>query len=141
MKISEDIIWTFELACLAKRRLRIPTSLYVQRLNDDSMTRRIRSPKEELIFWINPLINGADCLEQFMNGLEFFKQNPLKRLQVINLFMSIHFKHVEQALKRLEPPEVYEIFLREFSKSSQPALISYLLVMTNLYRNELKALT
>lgn len=141
MKISEDIIWTFELACLAKRRLRIPTPLYVQRLNEDSMTRRIRSPKEELIFWINPLINGADCLEQFMNRPGFFKQNPLKRLQVINLFANIHFKHVEQALKRLEPPEVYEIFLQEFSKSSQPTLISYLLVMTNLYKNELKALT
>ncbi len=143
MRISEDIIWTFELACLAERRLRIPNPLYVQRVNGGSMTRRVRSPEQELIFWSNPLIHGLECLEEFMSGLEFFKRKPFVRLQVLNLFASIHFDHVSAALKELDSTAVYEIFLREFAAadSTQPALIAYLLVMTNLYRNELKSLT
>ena len=75
-----------------------------------------------------------------MRGLDFFKQNPAVRLQVLNFFMLMQIDNMSDALKESEPQEVYEIFLREFSKagSTQPALISYLLVMNNLYRNELR---
>ena len=139
MRISEDIIWTFKLVCLSKKWLHVPTPLYVQRTNETSMTRRARSPEQELIFWINPLINGLEELDEFMSTIDFFKQNPKIRLQVLNLFASIHFQHVSEALNVLEPQEIYEIFLREFEKagSSQPALTAYLLLTTNLYRNEL----
>ena len=139
IKTSEDIIWTFKIICTAKRFLRLPMAFYANRSNETSMTRLQRSPEQELIFWSNPLITGLECLEEFMSGLEYFQENPMAHLQVLNLFASIHFQHVSKALNVLEPQEVYEIFLREFAAagSSQPALIAYLLVMNNLYRNEL----
>ena len=139
MKTSEDIIWTFKIICTAKRFLRLPMAFYANRSNENSITRRTRSPEEESIFWLNPLITGLECLKEFMSGLEYFQENPMAHLQVLNLFASIHFQHMSETLKALEPQEVYEIFLREFTAagSSQPALIAYLLTMTNLYRNEL----
>ncbi|MBR4151463.1 MAG: glycosyltransferase [Selenomonadaceae bacterium] len=139
MRISEDIFWTFKLVCLAKRFLYIPTPLYVQRSNETSMTRSNRSAEQDLIFWINPLLQGVEHFDEFMNTIDFFYQNPGIRLQVLNLFVNIHFQHMFKAFNELEPQAVYEIFLREFSKagSTQPALISYLLVTNNLYRNEL----
>ena len=90
-------------------------------------------------FRTSPLINGLEFLDEFMRGLEFFKQNPVVRLQVLNFFALMQFDNMSEATKALEPQEVYEIFLREFSMagSSQPALTAYLLVMNNLYRNEL----
>ncbi|MBR0061633.1 MAG: glycosyltransferase family 2 protein, partial [Selenomonadaceae bacterium] len=88
MRISEDIIWTFKLLCLSKRGLRVPNPLYVQRSNETSMTRLQRSPEEELIFWSNPLITGLECLEEFMSGLEYFQENLMEHLQVLNLFAS-----------------------------------------------------
>ena len=140
MKISEDGSWTFEIICLAKKILRVPTPLYIWRSNEGSMTRRNRSPEQMLTFWISPLINGLDFLERFMSGIEFFKQNSDIRLRVLDFFANIHFQRMTQAVNVLESTKAYEIFLREFSKagSSQPALISYLLVMNNIYRNELK---
>ena len=139
IKISEDIIWTFKVVCTAKRFLRLPQALYIWRSNETSMTRRTRSPEEELIFWMNPLITGLDCLEEFMAEIEFFKLNPTYRFAVLKFFATIQFDFMAEAIKALEPQEVYEIFLREFAAagSSQPALISYLLTMNNLYRNEL----
>ncbi len=75
-----------------------------------------------------------------MNKKDFFKKNPGVRLQVLNFFTLMQFDNMSEAMKELEPQKIYEIFLEEFSKasSSQPALISYLLVMNNLYRNELR---
>jgi len=138
MRTSEDGSWTLEIICLAKKFLRVPNPLYIWRSNENSITRSNRSPEQDLIFWINPLINGLEYLENFMNGLEFFKQNSAVRLEVLELFATIHFQHMKSAIETLEPQKVYEIFLREFSKegSTQPALISYLLVINNLFRNE-----
>ena len=140
MTIADDVIWTLKLLCLAKKILIVPTPLYVHRKNTESIMERKRLPEEMIIFRTSPLINGLDILDEFMRGLDFFKQNPAVRLQVLNFFMLMQIDNMSDALKESEPQEVYEIFLREFSKagSTQPALISYLLVMNNLYRNELR---
>ncbi len=124
---------------MAKNFLRVPTPFYVQRTNEISMTRRNRSLKDEIIFWTNPLLGGVEGLSEFISRFEFFSDKPELRLQVLNLFVTIQFNHMVEALKALSPEEVYEIFLREFKAagSSQPALISYLPVMNNFYRNEL----
>ena len=139
IKPAEDIIWTIKLLCLAKKILRVPSPLYVYRLNTDSVTRKKRTPEQELIFWTKPLLHGVEILNDFMNRFELFNQKNNLRLRVLNFFAKIQFDFMANVFKNLEPQEAYEIFLREFSRagSSQPALIAYLLVMNNLYRNEL----
>ena len=140
MTIADDVIQTFEIVCLAKKILRVPIPLYVWRTNSSSWYRRKRSPEQMIKFRASPLINGLDCLDKFMSDLDFFKKNSVVRLQVLNFFALMQLNNMAEALKELDSTEVYEIFLQEFSKagSSQPALISYLLVMNNLYRNELR---
>lgn len=139
MTIADDVIWTLKILCLAKKILRIPAPIYVHRENTSSIMLKKRSPEQMIKFRTSPLINGLEFLDEFMRGLEFFKQNPVVRLQVLNFFALMQFDNMSEATKALEPQEVYEIFLREFSMagSSQPALTAYLLVMNNLYRNEL----
>ena len=101
--------------------------------------RRTQTPKQMIIFRTNPLINGIDYLEEFMRGQEFFRENPLFKLKVLDFFACINLGNMTEAAKYLTPIEFYEIILHEFSKagSTQPALIAYLLVMNNIYRNEL----
>ena len=139
MTIADDVVHTFKIICLAENFLRIPTPLYFHRENKSSIMLQKRSLEQMILFRTSPLVTGLESLDEFMNGLEFFKQNPLVRLQVLNFFALMQFNNMSEAFKALEPQEAYEIILREFSKagSSQPALITYLLVMNNLYRNEL----
>ena len=139
MTIAEDVIWTLELTCLAKNFLRISEPLYVYRENKSSIMRRTQTPKQMIIFRTNPLIKGIDYLEEFMRGQEFFRENPMLKLKILDFFACINLGNITEAMKYLNPIEAYEVILREFSKaeSTQPALISYLLVMNNLYRNEL----
>ena len=139
LRISEDFVHTFKSLFLSKKWLRVPTPLYVQRKNTSSMTRKDRLPESEINFWVNPIITGLDILDEFMRGIDFFKTNSAIRLQILNFFMVVQINNMRKALNKFEPAELYEIFQREFLKagSTQPALISYLLVMNNLYRNEL----
>ena len=140
MKISEDLTWTIELAFVAKRLLRVPPPLYLNRANERSMIHRKRTPQQTITFWTSPLINGFEVLDGFMRRIDYFAENPRERLRVLHFFGTLHFNMMEEAFKSLDSPEVYEIFMREFSAagSSQPALISYLLFISTIYRNELK---
>ena len=142
MTIAEDVVHTFKLICLAENFLRIPTPLYIHRENESSMMLRGRSPEQMVQFRTSPLITGLESLDEFMSGLEFFKQNPVVRLQVLNFFALMQFDNMKDAFNSFEPQDVYEIILREFSKagSTQPALIAYSLVMNVIYRNALSKL-
>ena len=139
MTISEDLIWTFEIICHAENFLRVPETLYVYRQNNISMIGRKRTPADEIKFWMNPLINGLDVLDEFMNGFELFNQANNLRVRVLNFFAETQFDFMAETFKALDANEVYKIFLREFSSAKSPnaALIAYLLVKTNLYRNGL----
>lgn len=139
MTIAEDVIWTFELIYLAKVYLRMPQPLYIYRDNNRSIMRKGRSPEQILNFRIDPMITGIDYLNNFMQRHNLLKENPELCFQVLNFFAEANLKDMANATQYLNPVEAYEIFLREFSKagSSQPALIAYLFVMNNLYRNEL----
>lgn len=143
MKIAEDVCWTFKVICLAKNFLQIPTPLCIIRENASSVTRTRRTPEQMIKLRTSPLITGLDYLDEFMREIKFFKENPVVRLQVLNFFALMQFDNMAEALNEKDAPEIYEIFLREFSEagSSQPALISHLLLMTNLYRNKLHPLT
>ena len=139
MRTSEDILWTLKLLCFAKKILRIPEPLYVNRQHGESITRIKRADKQMLQLWTSPLLNGMDLFCEFMSRTDFFKGKFKLQLRLLNLFAVTHLTQMQDATKTLPQEELYEIFLREFVKagSSQPALISYLLTMNNLYRNEL----
>ena len=138
MKVSDDLIWTFELICLAKKILRVPFALYVYRTNTQSVMRRKRPPEQELRHWTNPLTTGIDRLNEFMNRLDIFNGRNNLRLYVLNFFAKIQFDFMAAAFKGLERHEAYKIFFEEFAASNDDhaALIAYLLTMNNIYRNE-----
>ena len=136
MRISEDVLWTIELVCLAERWLCIPERLYIYRTSDDSMTRSKRTPAQEIKFWLDPLINGLDYLEKFMDKLEFFAQNPNYRFDVTNFFVKMQIAGMLGALEKLNRYELYEILHSEFSDSKHAALISNLIITLNYYRSK-----
>ena len=140
IRISEDIVWTFKIVCLAKKILHVPNILYIYRNTDTSMVRRARELDDEIKFWLSPLISGVDCLNDFMDGIDLFNHPNNLRLRVLNFFANVQFDFMAKAFKQLDRHEVYKIFVDELRKSDgdHSALIAYLLVMTNIYRGEPK---
>ena len=132
LKPSQDVIWSIKWLCAARKILRIQTPLYIYRTSGDSVTGKKRSPEQALSFWLKPLTEGLKILEEFMEGEDFFKQNPSVRLKLLNFYASISLDYMTDLIKTMEPATIYEIFKRE-----QPTLTAYLLLMINLYRNGL----
>lgn len=110
VKIGEDTLWTIQVICLAKNLLRVPNRLYIYRSVKNSWSRAARSPEDEIKFWLDPLVNGLDFLDEFMDGIIFFTQNPHCRFEVTNFFVKMQGARRLGAFKKLEPEELYKIF-------------------------------
>ena len=136
-KISDDVVWMLEMIFSAERWLRVDVPLYVQRVAPESLTRQDRSPEQDIVFHMSPLVGGVEALDEFMREKKFFKENPSRRLELLNFFVRSRLHKMSDAAKKISPLEAYEIFLREFSKAGNvhSALVAYLM-MTTLFRNE-----
>ena len=135
VKISEDVLWTFKVICLAENFLRVPNQLYVYRSVENSCSRVKRELADEIKFWLDPLIKGLDYLDDFMDELNFFAQNPNYRFEVTNFFVKMQVAGMLGALKNLNRYELYEVIHREFD-GKHAALIANLFVVMNFYRDK-----
>ena len=138
-KTSEDGVWTFQILCAARKLLHIHESFYVVRFNKNSITRSNRSPEDWVSLHAGSMIKNVDALAEFMSGLEFFKLNPATRLRILDYFISKHLGQISLVKDKLNSVELYEVFLREFSKPENfsPAVNAYLLLIAKSYRDEL----
>lgn len=135
VKISEDVLWSFKIVCLAENLLRIPNQLYICRSRINSWSRIKRNPQDEIKFWLNPLVKGLNYLDDFM-ARDFFNQNPNLRFDVTNFFVKMQLAGMLNALKNLNCYQIYEIINEAFSDSKYAPLIANLFVVMNFYRDK-----
>ena len=138
-KTSEDGVWTFQILCAAKKLLHIYEPFYVVRFNKNSITRSNRSLEDWVSLHVGSMIKNVDALAEFMNWHEFFQKNPATRLKILDYFISKHLRQISLVKDKLNSVELYEVFLREFSKPENfsPAVNAYLLLIVKSYRDEL----
>ena len=136
VKISEDVLWSFKVICSAENFLRVPNRLYVWRSVENSLSRIKREPADKIKFWLNPLVEGLNYLDDFMDELDFFNQNPDCRFEVTNFFVKMQIAGMLGALKNLKHYELYKIIRNEFASSKHAALIANLFLFMNYYRNK-----
>ena len=135
MRTSDDFVWTVKVLCAAKKILRIPLKLYIYREVENSVTRRKNhSAEENMHFWSGSFIDGVTYLSEFMTAFEL---QPEARLLVLSVFANVHLGQMAAAYRNLQPHEICEIFLREFSRleTLRPDVAAYLLLLVNIFRN------
>ena len=135
VKISEDVLWTFKVICLAKKFLRVPNRLYIWRSVKNSLSRIERTPEEEIKFWLDPLVKGLDYLDEFLNEFEFFAQNPNYRFEVTNFFVKMQIAGMLSAFEKLKTEELYKIIHGQFD-GKHAALVANLFIFLNFYREK-----
>ncbi|MBD3878632.1 MAG: glycosyltransferase [Quinella sp. 1Q5] len=116
IKPSEDDIWTYGLVFFAKRWLRVPNMIYIRRMREDSITGTVRTSQEALNFWLNPVLLGLKELDNFMNQIEFFKENPQQRYAVLEKHFQGKLNSSFRNARQLTPVDVYEAIKKAYGK-------------------------
>ena len=113
---SEDDIWTYDLVFHANKFLHVPNAVYIRRLSESSVMRKERSLKQQLTFWLNPVLFGLKSLDDMMSGIEYFQKNPKQRYAVLKRLvkgkLNLSFKDV----KELSTYEVYAAIKENFGE-------------------------
>ena len=139
LSIAEDIIWTVEILCCAKKILRVPNLVYIYRESFDSVMIKKRTVEAQINVMLNPIIRGVKFLDKFLNRFDFFKQNVQYRYAVMDTFIQIQLSAILGFSAKIPVYEMDKIFRQEFAEDmgEQSALISYLCSTINLYRLQL----
>ena len=111
---SNDMAWTYEVLFCAKRFLRVPNAVYIRRIHDASVSFRERTTPDLVHKWMDRTIRSLKDIDDFMAGIEFFRDNPVHRYNVVNDFMKRDFDQIFDACKKEQPFNVYSIFLEKF---------------------------
>ena len=117
--IRDDTLWTWDLVFYAKRFLRVPNAVYIWREVSTSITRADRTPEQVINFWLNPVILGVKTLNDRLQTIEFFQQNPKEHYALLENFIQGSFKSrgVIKYRRQIEPSAVFKSIQEEFSES------------------------
>ena len=113
-----DCIWCINVYAYAKRFLRLPTPLYFyRRYNGTSITRTMRTPQEQLSYWVAAFIAFLKALNDLQSRTKVLSDNPNYCYEATR---GGHFEwclnRTYEARKELSNKEVYEILYRELGK-------------------------
>ena len=136
---SSDLVFSFKCLCLAKKYVRIPTIYNIYRLREGSMTRDKLSAAKFVKKWVTILVDGLNVMEEFMNGLDFFKQHPKYQFLVRDFYIQQVFHWTDRLYRKATPAMVNSIVQREFAEHPEfsTELIGYLFSYANFYRASL----
>ena len=121
MKFSEDMVVCLKCLCCAKNYLRVPFVTNIYRVNKNSVSKKIMSPREGVRMWLSVVTIGLQSINKFTGRLDFFRDNPAARRAALKFFIDKHFSMIEKLFQGLAPYEVQKIFYDELKN---PALDS-----------------
>lgn len=125
--VWEDLVFVFQCVIFAKTYVRVPNVIYYYRKRMDSLSHIPKDPFDI----VNTLIKVTGFIDEVMNRVEFFKQNPYWRFTFLDWHIQERMNVISKALygdMKLQPFQVTAFFRKKFEKTfpeSQLEFISY----------------
>ena len=139
LKTGGDNIWAQDLLFCAKRFLRVPNAVYIRRLSENLNLRSKKTPQQQIIAQLNPILLGLKSLNKSMSKHDFFKTNPLYRFALLKNFIDKNLDLNLETVQELDAATIYSTIKDEFGKKlgEYDVLISAL--CTALYNKKISA--
>ncbi len=129
-----DFIWTIQVVYYAKRFLRLPIAIYCYNDNSDSVTRKNRTPAEQIDKCFKAFLLGAKTLCALSNKIEVLRKNKDYLHTAMRAFLGNYFGRTAEARKNFSLPELYEI-LCEGKTTDLELTSAFLFSIIDLERN------
>lgn len=104
---SNNVSWAFAVLLCSKKFLRIPNACYVKRTHE--------AKSSDVQRWMNWTICGLKEMDDFMSGVDFFKDNPRYRYDLLILFIKTELGRLLKQGDNLSAFEVYDSCREYFS--------------------------
>ncbi len=125
--LIQDMMATSCLLYTAKRFLLVPYVVNYYRVRKSSLYRQEREPIEIMKLYLNTLNVGFKYLDGFLNGIEFFRQNPeSKNLALKTYFNETWGIYIKPIYNKIPIHEREDALIKEFGGSDNTNLVAFL---------------
>ena len=132
----EDEIWTHGLLFCAKKIVHVPLVVYLYRLSENSLTKAKRTNLQNINMRINTIIHGLKWIDNIMNKIPFFGENPSYRYAVLEHAAQRYFTKLYKSSLKVLSADMYMSIKSTFGKNlgDNEILVSVLCTMISSYR-------
>ena len=138
----EDVVWKHGFLFLAKKIVHLKDILNFYRMTGDSLTRQQRTNEQYINYRMHTLFYGMNWIDEVMDKVDFFKQNPHYRYEVLKDFANNMFFRLllTVRVRNWSSDKVYELVRQEFGKEfgENDVLLSVLCSMASKYRKNVE---
>ena len=136
---GEDQIWTYGLFLCAKKMLHVPRVLYHHRISENSIVRTTRTPVQNMNIWVTTFTNGIKWIDNVMSRVEFFKQHPEFRHEVLEGVCRRYSIKILSKVRSLQQHDIYESIRQEFADDwgDNDVLIAQLITFAETQRKQI----
>ncbi|MBR7025243.1 MAG: glycosyltransferase family 2 protein [Selenomonadaceae bacterium] len=138
--ISEDRLWTYCVLFQAKKMIHVPLAIMLYRLSDDSMTRKERTPLQDINLGIDAVIEGIEWINDVMDKVPFFEEHPRYRYAVLENAVKVLFELSSKKFEKVSPAEMYLSIKEAFGKNfgEYENVVPVLCTMISNYRKTIE---
>ena len=140
MHAREDTVFSFYCVCLAEKIVRVPNIVNIYRMRNDSLSNdKVTIQVDKYLNkWLTDIIEFVRNMENFMNEIDFFVENPQFKYLPINRFLNEEIAaHIEPLYRQLKPYQLDELLRKEFSRSPEVnlSMLTYMFGLISGYHN------
>ncbi len=112
-RVCTDTGFLIQILSVPSKIILAPNIVYVYRHRDDSVSRATTlSPEKKFERWGSFFLQGISTLENFFDGLNFFRENPQYKYAVYDFLIMMNFSPVMEAYLNVSPYE-FDKYIRE----------------------------
>lgn len=136
-EMANDMLLTCFLVYSVERYVRIPDTINIYRIVDDSLTHKVRDPLKQLQKYCRALRVGFEHLDKFLSGREFFIARPDMKYLAFKTYLREILVYLDEIYDSIPAHELDETLRKEFSKGNNAALLSFVFSLMIAYKSQL----
>ncbi len=142
INVSEDRIFTYGLFLCAKKIVQLPKAYILYRNSVGSLSRTRRTALQMVNLRLRPIINGVKWVDNAISKVDFFKQNPQSRFEILESVVAMFFKRGFNPSLSFQQSEIYASIIQEFgeSLSEHDVLVAQLCTFVNTQQKKIATL-
>ena len=136
---SDDMLFSFYTLCLAKNYVRIPNIVNIYRNRYTSLSHEKLSIENYVHKWTSIIIKVAKNLNEFMNHVDFFIQNPECKFIAFERPIQDFFSYTKEFYKDIPDYKINLLIQKEFSNNpdNNVELTTYMFSLANIFHIKL----
>lgn len=137
--MAQDVLYTWCIALTAKKYLRVPNVVNIYRIREDSLFHKKENVSKIIHMRVYAVAEGFKRLNEFLNGIEIFRQRPDVKYSVLEHWISTCCNFLQEIYAKIPAFQLNALIQKEFDGNDLMTFIFSRMNVFNVNMNRQEA--